>query len=66
MSLTTGSITSVATATSRNGVNDGTIKVVSQSFSDTYDFSNYAYYVRVDIQRRTTSQLAVFYRVTVR
>lgn len=65
LNMTTGATTVIATATSQSGINDGTVRVVSRTFADTYDFQSYVYWVRVDIRRRTTSQWAWFYRVTV-
>jgi hypothetical protein len=65
MNKTTGAITTVATASSRNGTNNGSITWREQPFTATYDPANYTYYVRVDMQRRNTSQAVEFFQVTV-
>ena len=65
MSLSSGLITTIATAFSTSGTNDGAVHVVTTTFTDTFDFDHNAYYVRVNLQRRNTSQAVVFYRVTV-
>jgi hypothetical protein len=65
MHKSSGGITTVATASSNNGIQDGTVHSVETSFSDTYDLIHYLYYVRVDIDRSRLSNIAVFYGVTV-
>jgi hypothetical protein len=65
MHKTTGAITVIATASSRNGANNGLITFREQLFSASYDPANYAYYVRVDLRRRNTLQAVEFYQVTV-
>jgi len=65
MNKGTGAITTVSTASSNSGTNNGTVQYVETTFSDTYDLSNYLYYVRVDLKARTTSQTVIFFQVTV-
>lgn len=65
MSKTTGAITSVATANSQSGVNNGTPQLQNVSFSDTYSPSSFIYYVRVDLQRSSSANVVIFYKATV-
>ena len=65
MHKTSGGITTIATARSQDATNNGTVQLRTQSFTDTYDASNYTYYVRVDLKRRNTSQSVAFYKVTL-
>src|SRR5215510_14632921 len=43
MSLSTGAITTIAAVSSTSGTNNGTIQTVSTTFTDTFNFSSYAY-----------------------
>jgi hypothetical protein len=65
MRKATGAITTVATTISNQGRQDGAVHFVEQRFNDAYDPKRHLYYVRVDIDRKVTSKVAVFYGVTV-
>ena len=65
MHKSSGGITPIATTSSNNGVQDGAVRLVATTFSDTYDLTHYLYYVRVDIDRSQVSNVAVFYGVSV-
>jgi hypothetical protein len=66
MNKSTGALTPIITASSHNGVNDDqSAHVVTANFSDSYNPSSYAYYVRIDLRRRDTSQIVIAYKVTV-
>ncbi len=58
MSKSSGAITSVATLDSTSGVNDGSYQGISANISDTYNTSLYVYYLRVDLIRTSTSNVA--------
>ena len=65
MHRTTGAITVVATASSNSGVNDGTPRTVTTSFSDSYSQSTYAYYVRIWLNRSNNTDVVKAYHATV-
>jgi hypothetical protein len=65
MHKSSGWITTIATTSSNNGIQDGAVHSVATPFSDTYDLTQYLYYVRVDMDRSRFSNIAVFYGVTV-
>ena len=65
MSKSSGSVTTIATARSQDGLNNGLVQVRIQPFTDSYSVSNYVYYVRVDMQRSSSAQRVYFYNVSV-
>ena len=65
MKLSTGVSTLITSVGSLSGTNNGTVKAVSGSFTDSYDLSTYTYYVVISLQRRNTSQTVNAYSVSV-
>lgn len=56
----------IATASSLNGICDNSKRTVSASFSDTYDPTQYVYYVKITMRRRNSTQGVGFWFVSVR
>lgn len=65
MNKSNGTITTIATTSSNSGAQDGAVHFVETRFSDAYDLAQHLYYVRVDLDRKLVSNVAVFYGVTV-
>src|SRR5687767_7282472 len=60
MHKTTGVLTVIATASSEDGTQDGALRTVNAGFTDTYDASQYFYFVTVSIVRDNVSAGAAF------
>jgi hypothetical protein len=63
----TGLSTAIHTVSSEdNGKGeDGVVRVLDQTFSDSYSSTNYVYYIEVNIDRGTTLNTARFYGVSL-
>jgi hypothetical protein len=65
MDRSNGSLTTVATVTSEDWDPNASVQQQSIGFSDSLDFTTYVFYVRVDMDRSSTSILPVFYATSL-
>ena len=63
LSVANGGLSTVTSALSSNSSSVTTPNKVTLSFAGTFDPTNFYYYVRVDLNRSTTSHIATFYGV---
>ena len=55
MNKSTGAITTIQTADSSSGTNDGNVRTLEVSVSDSYNASSYVYFLRVELTRASST-----------
>ncbi|MGB9119858.1 MAG: hypothetical protein WCE73_04505 [Candidatus Angelobacter sp.] len=67
MAMDTGLITSIVTIDSDkgSGTSQGKANHVAHEFTDTYDPTNFAYYIRIDVMRNSTTANETVYGVAL-
>jgi hypothetical protein len=67
MGMDTGGITSIVTVDSNNGPvsTNGNASLTAHEFKDTYDPTNFAYYLRIDVIRNSRNANETVYGVAL-